>query len=118
MNRTNIQNISNGDAGVNGTTVRPDFGNAAGGKSLPVVTEWESDSALRDLAIHFAKECPASCHLPGSPFHVLNSHYRGSLKTLVHGMTRAALLSLFEMERRLRQSRVRPATSSKLVLTN
>jgi hypothetical protein len=125
MNTHEIQNISNGDAGVNRTAVAPDFSwvatlfaNDPNGKLMPVDTGKESDSALRDLAIYFAEGCPASHLHPRCPFRVLSDLYPGSLKTLVNGMTRAALLSLFEMERELRRSSAGPATGSELVLTN
>jgi hypothetical protein len=125
MNTYEIQQISNGDADVNRTVVAPDFSVAAtlfakdpDRVLTPVVTGKESDSALRDLAIYFAEGCPASRLQPGCPFRVLSDLYPGSLKTLVNGMTRAALLSLFEMERELRQSSLEPAAGSELVLAN
>jgi hypothetical protein len=85
------------------------------GRLMPVITGQESDVVLRDLAIHFAEE--SSAH-SGNPFQVLSSHYRGSLKTLVQGMTRAALLSLFELEEQLRQNRVRAGAASELMPTH
>ena len=125
MKAKEIRNTSTGDAGMSWINAVPDFSLASGliaesrdGKLLPFVTGKESDSTLRDLAIYFAEGCPASRLHPRCPFRVLSDLYPGSVKTLVHGMTRTALLSLFEMERDLRRSRVGSATGSELVLTN
>jgi hypothetical protein len=121
MNANEIRAISNVDAGANRISVTPEFSGIAGlagegleGKLMPLIIGEESDSALRGLAIYFAEEC----HSPSSPFRVLNGHYRGALKTLVHGMTRAALLGMFEMERKLRHSGVASVANSKLVSTS
>ena len=125
MNTKEIQNISNGDAGMSWMNAVPDFSLASGliaesrdGELLPFVTGKESDSALRDLAIYFAEGYPSSRRHPSSPFSILSGHYRASLKILIHGMTRAALLSLFEMERQLRQSAMKSAAGPQLTFTS
>jgi len=125
MKTKEIRNTSTGDAGMSWINAVPDFSLASGliaesrdGKLLPFVTGKEPDSTLRDLAIYFAEGCPANRLHPRCPFRVLNGLYPGSLKTLVHGMTRAALLSLFEMERELRQTATQPATGSELIFTS
>jgi len=125
MNTKEIWNTSTGDAGMSWMNAVPDGSLASGliaesrdGEVLPFVTGKESDSVLRDLAIYFAEGCPANRLHPRSPFRVLNGLYPGSLKTLIHSMTRAALLSLFEMECQLRQSAVKPAASRELIFTS
>jgi len=75
----------------------------------PTIRGDESDEQLRQLAIHLAENCNGCCSNARCPFRVLGGHYCGSLKKLVNGMRRSALLSLFNMELEVRQQVVEGA---------
>ncbi len=74
------------------------------GKFLSAVTGEETDGELREMAIRFTDKCPANQQRCHCPFRSLNHHYHVSVKALVTGMTRAALLSLFELECEVRNT--------------
>jgi len=81
----------------------------ADGKLLSAVTGNETDEELRELALHFVEMCPAGqqrSERSGCPFRILNQLYHGSLKNLVNGMTRKALLGMFELEWEVRNEDV------------
>jgi len=72
------------------------------GKSVPFITGQETHAELRTLALWFITDCPAHLQHPRCPFRVLSRLYQGSFITLLNGMTRSALLSLFEHEFEIR----------------
>lgn len=68
------------------------------GRLQPAITGFESDAELRGIVVGFIEHCSASKRNPRCPFRILKYAYKDSLSDLMAGMTRAALLSLIEME--------------------
>jgi len=68
------------------------------GRLQSVITGQESDAELRGIVIWFIENCSASRENSQCPFSILKNAYHGSISVLMEGMTRAAVLSLIEME--------------------
>lgn len=68
-----------------------------------VLTGRETDDELRDLVLHFARQCPVGEFNRYCPFYVLNSLHHETLKNIVGQMSRTSLLELFEDERQCRK---------------
>jgi hypothetical protein len=68
------------------------------GKLKSVITGRESDAELQGIAVWFMENCSASRQNPQCPFSILKKAYPSSLNSLLKGMTRAAILSLIELE--------------------
>jgi hypothetical protein len=78
------------------------------GRLLCAITGEETDAELREVAIQFTCACPTREQRRGCPFRTLQTLYHVSAKALISSMTRAALLSLFELECEVRnRDRVR-----------
>lgn len=72
------------------------------GKLQSVISGDESDAELREIVVGFIEHCSASKRNPRCPFRILKYTYQESLSELMAGMTRSALLSLIEMEVKIR----------------
>lgn len=68
------------------------------GRLLSATTGEETDAELREMAMQFTLKCPNQAQQPGCPFRTLQKLYHVSAKALISSMTRAALLSLFDLE--------------------
>jgi hypothetical protein len=78
------------------------------GKLQSAITGEETDDELRAMARWFITACPTNLQHPRSPFRILSRLYHGSLEVLIKGMTRAALLGLFECEFEVRNAPAAP----------
>jgi len=76
----------------------------ANGKFLSTITSDETVGELRALVVRLAHECPLCQHHFGCPFRSLHQLYHITLQAWLHGMSRAALLGLFELEYEARNS--------------
>jgi hypothetical protein len=65
---------------------------------LSALTGEESDAELRTLATQFTRACPLNQQQDACPFCTLRHLYYRSLQTLLGGITRTALVGLFELE--------------------
>jgi len=68
------------------------------GKYLSAITGDESEGDLRALVVRLAQACPICQEHFGCPFCALRHLYHATLQTWLNGMSRTALLGLFELE--------------------
>ena len=74
------------------------------GTFLSALTGDETDDELRLLVVRFAQACPACKEHSGCPFGALRNLYHASLQAILDGMTRSAMLGLFELEQEARNN--------------
>ena len=74
------------------------------GKLLSALAGNETDAELRALVIRFTEACPARQRHSRCPFLTLNRLRRVTLRALVAGMTRSAMVSMFDLECEVRHT--------------
>jgi len=78
------------------------------GKLLSAITGDETEGELRALVVRLAQSCPICQEHFGCPFRSLHHLYHATLQAWLNGMSRPALVGLFELECEARNRTLTP----------